>query len=104
MLSLNDLEKATLERLGERLRRHRIERGDRQAVFAARLGVSEPTCRKIERGDPTVQVGCWVRALYLLGRLEDLDEVLADRESLFDRWDREQRNPTPKPRRRVSRK
>jgi hypothetical protein len=55
------------------------------AVFAARLGVSAPTLRDIERGAPTVQIGTWINALWALDALEELSGVLAERASLLDR-------------------
>ena len=62
--------------LGERLRIRRIDRGDTQTQFAARLGVSIPTYRRMERGDPGVALGHWVRALRLFGNLGAFDALL----------------------------
>ncbi len=70
--------------LGRRLRVARIARNESMAVFAARIGVSVPTLRAMERGAPTVQVGAWANALWALDRLEDLATVLAAPESLLD--------------------
>lgn len=74
-----------LRSLGQRLRRARLERNDTMAVFAERLGVSERTVRAMEHGLPTVQIGTWLAALWLLDELQQLDLVLAPRESLIDR-------------------
>lgn len=71
--------------LGGRLRAARIAGNQTMAVFAARLGVSVPTLRDMERGAPTVQIGTWVNALWALDRLEELAGVLAQRASLLDR-------------------
>ena len=71
--------------LGGRLRNARLERNDSMAVFSERLGVSERTLRAMERGEPTVQVGTWLEALWLLDRLDELETVLAPKESLLDR-------------------
>ena len=71
--------------LGGRLRAARIAGNQTMAVFAARLGVSVPTLRDMERGAPTVQIGTWINALWALDRLEELASVLADRASLLDR-------------------
>ncbi len=71
--------------LGRRLREARIAGNQTMAVFAARLGVSAPTLRDMERGAPTVQIGTWINALWALDRLEELAGVLADRASLLDR-------------------
>ena len=63
------------------------------AVFAARIGVSVPTLRDMERGAPTVQVGTWVNALWALDRLGDLDAVFAQRASLLDQARAASRRP-----------
>lgn len=90
-----------LARLGRGLRALRIERGDRQVDFAARLGVSIPTLRKMETGDPTVAIGTWIDALAVLGRLDALPDILAPGKSLFEEWERRQ---TPPKRQRAPRK
>jgi transcriptional regulator with XRE-family HTH domain len=78
---------SALENLGRQLRALRIERNDRQSDFAARLGVSVPTLRKLEHGDASVAIGPWVDAIWLLGRLEELAKILAPRKSMFDQWE-----------------
>ena len=72
-----------LQNLGSRLRAERIRRNETQALFAARIGVSVPTLRKMESGDPTVMVGYWSIALEILDRAGDLDAILAEPEDLF---------------------
>lgn len=79
---------AALRMIGERLRDARLARNEPQARFAVRIGVSVPTLRKLEQGDPDVAVGAFVEALWALDRLGDLDAVLAPGKSLFDRIDR----------------
>jgi hypothetical protein len=54
-------------------------------IFAQRLGVSVGTVRAMERGAPTVQVGAWLNALWILNGLETLTHVLEPRESLLER-------------------
>lgn len=88
-----------LHNLGSRLRGERLRRNEAQAKFAARIGVSVPTLRKMESGDPTVLVGYWTLALDVLGRAGDLDAILAEPEDLFARFDRVK----DAPRRRASR-
>ena len=90
----------TLVELGRRLRAARIERDDTMDVFAQRLGVSVGTVRAMERGAPTVQVGVWLNALWILNELESLTEVLAPRESLLERVRAEEKGS----RRRASRR
>jgi len=77
-----------LARLGERLRQARIERNEMQQLFADRLGVSRPTLSRMESGDSKVSVGAWVKALHLLGRLDDLDLLLAAEDDLFEQYER----------------
>jgi len=74
-----------LTSLGSRLRAARLERDDTMATFAERLGVSERTVRAMEQGHPTVQIGTWVNALFILEALDPLSHVLESRESLLDR-------------------
>lgn len=82
---------AALAALGRRLRRARLERNDSMAVFAERIGVSEQTVRAMERGVPTVQIGTWLEALWVLNELEPLDHLLEKRESLLDLARRKER-------------
>jgi len=74
-----------LKELGQRLRRARLARNDPMAIFAERLGVSERTVRAMEQGRPTVQVGAWVQALWVLDALESLSRILESQEGLLDR-------------------
>ncbi|MGD8836624.1 MAG: helix-turn-helix transcriptional regulator [Desulfobacteraceae bacterium] len=85
-----------LTQLGEQLRKLRLERNDRQSDFAARLGVSIPTLRKLEQGDPTVAIGTWIDAIWLVGRLDELTKVLEPTPSLFDQWERQRQTKTRK--------
>ena len=64
MVSINPY--PALNELGARLRAERLARNEPQARFAARLGVSVPTLRRMEQGDPTAQIGHWLVALELL--------------------------------------
>lgn len=80
-----------LATLGQRLRAARLKRNDTMLVFAERLGVSERTVRAMEQGRPTVNIGAWLKALWILDRLADLDSVLQPRESLLDRAREERR-------------
>jgi len=83
MLDVNEQQRY-LSELGFRLKRSRLARNDTMAVFAQRLGVSAGTLRAMEHGTATVQIGAWVKALWVLDRLDDLDCLLAQKESLLD--------------------
>jgi transcriptional regulator with XRE-family HTH domain len=77
-----------LVKLGSRLRAERLRRNEPQRVFAARVGISIPTLRKMEAGDPTILVGYWAAALEILDRVEELDRLLGEPEDLFEKYDR----------------
>lgn len=64
-----------LEELGEGLKIARQRRRQSQLDFAERLMVSRATLQRMERGDPSVALGAWVAAAWLLGRLSDLQGV-----------------------------
>lgn len=81
---VSDKLQSSLARLGTRLRAARLARNEPQARFAARIGVSIPTLRRLEQGDPRTQIGHWLEALELLGRLDDVGALLAPSVSLFD--------------------
>jgi DNA-binding XRE family transcriptional regulator len=74
-----------LSEFGIRLKTLRLARNDTMAVFAQRLGVSAGTLRAMEHGTATVQIGAWVKALWVLDRLDDLNGVLTQRASLGER-------------------
>lgn len=75
---------SVLQQIGDRLRAERLARNESQTRFAARIGVSVPTLRRMEQGDATAQIGHWLTALTLLGRIADAEALLAPRYSLFD--------------------
>jgi transcriptional regulator with XRE-family HTH domain len=77
-----------LQNLGSRLRNERLRRNESQAVFAARIGISAPTLRKMESGDSTVLIGHWTTVLDLLDRAGDIDAILAETEDLFAKYEK----------------
>lgn len=70
--------------LGERLRGGRIKAEQTQDDFAARIGVSVPTLRRMEKGDPNTAIRYWVEAIGVLGREKDIQGLLHEQRSLFD--------------------
>ncbi len=64
-----------LKELGQGLKVARQRRRQSQMDFAKRLMVSRATLQRMEKGDPTVSLGPWVTAAWLLGRLSDLQIV-----------------------------
>jgi DNA-binding XRE family transcriptional regulator len=55
-----------LQSLGHRIAVTRKQRGHTQAQFADMLGISNQTLVFIEQGRPTVQIGHYLRALWML--------------------------------------
>jgi transcriptional regulator with XRE-family HTH domain len=64
--------------LGERIRLARLRRRMTTLLFAERMGVSRDTLNRLEKGDPTIALGTYVRALRVLGLDKDLDIVARD--------------------------
>jgi transcriptional regulator with XRE-family HTH domain len=74
----------TLAEIGGRIRDLRIARGESQTLFASRIGVSRPTVKAIENGEPTVQVGHWMAACWALNCLGDVRGAFQDTIPLLD--------------------
>jgi len=55
----------------------RLRRGQSLRAWALRLDVSVPTLIAMERGQPTVGVGVYATALWLMGRHAALEELAA---------------------------
>lgn len=66
--------------LGERLRLARKRRGITGVLMAERVGVSRDTLNRLEKGDPTIALGTYVRALRVLGLDKELDQLGRDDE------------------------
>lgn len=86
MIAVSEDAKTLLSELGSIIRVERIKRNDKQSDFAARMGVSIPTLRKIESGNPKTLIQDWLRALELVGRLDILRLLTTHQpeESLFN--------------------
>ena len=68
---------ANLRELGENLAVARKRRREPLRVWAQRIGVSEPTLMRMERGDPSVSMGVYATALWLMDRASALGEMAA---------------------------
>src|SRR5436190_24290083 len=66
---------SVLVELGGAIRVARIRRRHTAQDFASRLGVTLPTLRKLERGDPGVALATFVSALWLIGLLDRLRDL-----------------------------
>lgn len=64
--------------LGLRLREARLRRGISTLLFAERMNVSRDTLNRLEKGDPSIAMGTYVRALRALGLEKDIDKVAQD--------------------------
>ena len=64
--------------LGERMRLARLRRRLTAVVVAERANISRPTLAKVERGDPSVTLGTYLRVLAIYGLETDLSIVAAD--------------------------
>ena len=67
-----------LTTLGENIRLARLRRRFSAALVAERAGISRPTLRAIERGDPNVSMGAYATVLLCLGLDSDLDGISRD--------------------------
>jgi transcriptional regulator with XRE-family HTH domain len=63
--------------LGNHVRVARTRRRLTSKDTADRIGVSVPTLRRLERGDPTVSLGTFASALWLLGLLDRVGEAIS---------------------------
>ena len=66
---------ASLATLGENLALARVRRRESQREWARRIGISPPTLIRMERGDPTVSMGIYATALWMMGRANALAEL-----------------------------
>ena len=80
------MENETLKNLGRRLKNARLELNDPQKEFAFRIGVSIPTLYKMEQGSSSVSIGKWIKALSMIGKLDEFDQLISPHASLADRY------------------
>jgi len=64
--------------LGHRLKVARLRRKISTVLFAERMGVSRDTLNRLEKGDATIALGTYMRALRVLGLDADIDAVAQD--------------------------
>ena len=72
---LPDAAQSGLQRLGQRLRAHRVQSGWTVADMAARLMCSPTTWRALEAGKPGTSIGLLAHALWLFGEIDSVDAV-----------------------------
>ena len=92
-----------IERLGLNITIARKRRGETQGQWASKLGVSQPTMARIERGDPSVAMASYVMCMWLINQADGLADLVAplqdhaalEREVLRVRSPRDVRKPSP---------
>ena len=62
---------------GQHIATARKRRGETQAQWARKLGVSQPTMARIERGDPAVAMASYVMCLWLINQAQGLADLIA---------------------------
>lgn len=77
-LSTHPRHAGQIEDLGARLRAARLRRKLTQALLAERVGISLPTLRKLEAGDPSSSLATVIRVLHMLGLASDIDLLAAN--------------------------
>jgi len=95
--SLPPVAVSALRQLGENIAIARARRKESQRVWAERIGISVPTLIRLEKGDPTVSMGAYASALWLIGRVQALGDLAAPATDLgaLELDVREARRPRP---------
>lgn len=66
-----------IEQLGLNITIARKRRGETQGQWASKLGVSQPTMARIERGDPSVAMASYVMCMWLINQANGLADLIA---------------------------
>jgi DNA-binding XRE family transcriptional regulator len=66
-----------IEQLAQNIVIARKRRGESQAQWAKKLGISQPTMARIERGDPSVAMASYVMCMWLINQAGGLAELIA---------------------------
>lgn len=66
-----------IEQLAQNIVIARKRRGESQAQWAKKLGISQPTMARIERGDPGVSMASYVMCMWLINQAQGLAELIA---------------------------
>lgn len=85
VLNLTPATLSAIETMGAHLAIARVRRKESLATRAKRIGVSVPTLSRMENGDPSVSLGAYAQALWLIGRDGELARIAApefDRDAL----------------------
>lgn len=71
-----------IEQLAQNIVIARKRRKETQAQWAQRLGVSQPTMARIERGDPSVAMASYVMCMWLVNQAHGLADLIAPQNDL----------------------
>lgn len=66
-----------IEQLAQNIVIARKRRGESQAQWARKLGISQPTMARIERGDPSVAMASYVMCMWLINQATGLADLVA---------------------------
>ncbi len=66
-----------IEQLAHNIVIARKRRGESQAQWATKLGISQPTMARIERGDPSVAMASYVMCMWLINPSVGLADLVA---------------------------
>ena len=66
-----------IEQMAQRIVQLRKSRGETQAQWAEKLGISQPTMARVERGDPAVSMATYIACLWQLNPALNLTLLLA---------------------------
>ncbi|MCH4064092.1 MAG: helix-turn-helix domain-containing protein [Lachnospiraceae bacterium] len=67
-----------MEKVGEQIRMARLRRKLPVEMVAERADISRATLWKIEKGDPSVAIGSYLKVLNALGLQKDMEKLAAD--------------------------
>lgn len=73
-------QKKIMEQVGEQIHMARLRRKLPVDLVAERADISRATLWKIEKGNPSVAIGSYLKVLNALGLQEDMEQIAADDE------------------------
>ncbi|WP_213993029.1 helix-turn-helix transcriptional regulator [Sodalis sp. dw_96] len=65
-----------LKKLGRDIQDARKRRRISTSLMAERIGITRATLSRLEAGDPKVSMGSYAIALYVLGKLDELEKII----------------------------
>ena len=89
MINVNEDVESLLKQLGDRLKRARLACNESQDVFSARIGLTRQSYSKMEKGVASIPIGYWLAVSDILDRLQTWQEVLVEREDLFEQFEQQ---------------